>query len=297
MGRGPKPAGKAKPVVARKLPKSDDGAKLRDLEKQLAEALQQQTATGEILRVIRSSPNDIRPVFDAIAESAARLCESSDADIWRQTDDRLLLVAHYGAIPVGPVAEFGLPLIHGSVGGRSILTGRPIQVGDAQAATAEFPESSENARRVGFRTILSVPLMREGVAIGAIILRRTEARLFTEQQVALLQTFADQAVIAIENVRLFTELQEKNHALTQAHAQVSESLEQQTATAEVLRVISSSPTDEKPVFDAIARSSVQLCAGVRGRRELRWGGVALRCRRTRRHRGSADSCRGLSDAS
>jgi hypothetical protein len=107
MGRGPKPAkGKAKPAVARKSPKND-AARVRDLEKRLAEALQQQTATGEILRVISSSPNDVQPVFDAIAESAARLCESSDADIWRRADDRLLLVAHYGAIPVGPVAELG----------------------------------------------------------------------------------------------------------------------------------------------------------------------------------------------
>jgi GAF domain-containing protein len=248
MGRGPKPAkGKAKPAVARKSPKND-AARVRDLEKRLAEALQQQTATGEILRVISSSPNDVQPVFDAIAESAARLCESSDADIWRRADDRLLLVAHYGAIPVGPVAEFGLPLVRGGVGGRSILTGRPIQVGDVQAAAAEFPESSENARRVGFRTILSVPLMREGVAIGAIILRRTEARLFTEQQVALLQTFADQAVIAIENVRLFKELEARNNDLT--------------ATGEILNVIASSPTDLQPAFNVIASSALRLCSGV-----------------------------------
>src|SRR5262249_16931117 len=109
------------------------------------------------------------------------------------------------------------------------------------------------------RAQLSVPLMQDGVAIGTISLRRTETRLFTERQVALLQTFADQAVIAIENVRLFTELQEKNTALTQAHAQVTESLEQQTATSEILRVISSSPTDVQPVFESIARSAKELC--------------------------------------
>src|SRR5262245_14418325 len=103
--------------------------------------------------------------------------------------------------------------------------------------------------------------MREGVAIGTVSCRRVQARLFTERQVALLQTFADQAVIAIENVRLFTELQQKNEALTQAHAQVTESLEQQTATSEILRVISSSPTDVQPVFDAIVRSAERLCAG------------------------------------
>src|SRR5262249_20651223 len=170
---------------------------------------------------------------------------SSDADIWRRADNRLLLVAHYGPIPVGPVSEFGLPLVHGTVGGRSMLEGRPVQVADVQAAADEFPESAENAQRTGFRTILSAPLMRESVAIGAIILRRTEARLFTERQVALLETFADQAVIAIENVRLFNE--------------TKEALDQQTATAEILQVISQSPTDTQPVFDAIVKSGRHLC--------------------------------------
>src|SRR5262249_43156572 len=115
------------------------------------------------------------------------------------------------------------------------------------------------ARQFGYRTSLAVPLLRESAEIGAISIRRTEVRPFTERQVALLQTFADQAVIAIENVRLFTELQEKNTALTQAHAQVSESLEQQTATAEILKVISSSPTDVQPVLDTVAMSAARLC--------------------------------------
>jgi len=215
----------------------------------LSESLEQQTATGEILRVIASSPTEIEPVFAAVAESAARLCESSDADIWRRADDQLLLVAHYGAIPVGAVAEFGLPLVRGSVGGRSILEGRPIQVADVQAAADEFPESAENAWRTCFRTILSVPLMREGVAIGAIILRRTEARLFTERQVSLLQTFADQAVIAIENVRLFKELEARNRDLT--------------ATAEILQVISRSPTDVQPVLETVVENAVRLCEAER----------------------------------
>ena len=110
--------------------------------------------------------------------------------------------------------------------------------------------------------MLAVPLIRDGVAIGTIGLRRTEVQLFTERQVALLQTFADQAVIAIENVRLFTELQGKNRALTEAHAQLTEALEQQTATSEILRVISRSPTDVQPVFDTIVRSAVRLCDGL-----------------------------------
>src|SRR5207247_3255069 len=113
--------------------------------------------------------------------------------------------------------------------------------------------------RTGVRTVLAAPLLREGAGIGVILIRRLEIRPFTDKQIELLKTFADQAVIAIENVRLFKELREKNEALTLAHAQVSETLEQQTATAEILRVISSSPTDVQPVFDVIVERAVRLC--------------------------------------
>ena len=221
--------------------------RIGELQAALAQANDQEAATSQILRVISRSPAEIRTVLDTVAESAARLCESFDADIWRRDGDRLVLVAHHGQIPAGPIGEFTLSLGRGTAGGRSVLDERTVQVADMQAEAGEFPESSENARRLGFRTILSVPLMREGVALGAIILRRTEAQLFTDRQVALLQTFADQAVIAIENVRLFNE--------------TKEALEQQTATAEILRMISSSPTDVQPVFDVIARNAVALCDG------------------------------------
>src|SRR5262245_5706075 len=211
------------------------------------EALEQQTATSEILRVISSSPTDIQPVFDAVAESAAQLCESFGSAIWRQEGDELRLVAHHGAIPQTGSESF-LPLIPGTVGGRSVLDGRTIHIADVQTEGEEFSATSENARRQGFRTILSVPLVRGGIAIGAIVQRRTEARPFTERQVALLQTFADQAVIAIENVRLFTQLQASNRDLTTA-------LDKQTATSDILRVISQSQTDVQPVFDAIVDSA------------------------------------------
>ena len=217
----------------------------------LTEALEQQTATAEILRVISSSPTDITPVLDTVAENASRLCEAQDATIFRRDGDRLLLVAHHGAIPFGPVGDFSLPLVPGTANGRSVLDARTIHVLDLQTAADEFPEGSETARRFGHRTTLNVPLMREGVAIGSISLRRTEVQPFSERQVALLQTFADQAVIAIENVRLFNELQGKNADLTEA-------LEQQTATSEILRVISRSPTDVQPVFDAIVSSAQTL---------------------------------------
>ena len=221
----------------------------------LTETLEQQTATGEILRVISSSPTDVQPVFDAVVKSAARLCDSFDSAMCRREGDRLLLVAHHGPIPMGPVGEFSFPLTRDNATGRAALDAVIIHVADMQAETEEFPESSLNARRMGFRTILCVPLLRDGVAIGTIQLRREATELFTDRQVVLLQTFADQAVIAIENVRLFKELEVRNRALT-------ESLEQQTATGEILRVISSSPTDVQPVFDTIVRSVVRLCDGL-----------------------------------
>src|SRR5713226_117670 len=238
----------------------------------LTEALTQQTATSEVLGVISRSPTDIQPVLDTVVESAARLCEAYDASIVLRRDNRLVLAAHHGPIhdasaiarALGTIGGFTLSLDRGTIGGRTVLDARTVHIADVQVEAEEFPEASENARRLGFHTMLSVPLMREGVAIGAIQLPRTEVRLFTERQVALLHTFADQAVIAIENVRLFKELQEKNRALTEAHAQVTETLEQQTATSEILRVISSSPMDVQPVFDTIVRSAVRLCDGLFG---------------------------------
>src|SRR5215475_2373726 len=140
---------------------------------------------------------------------------------------------------------FGSMAIRGTVTGRSVLDRQIIQVADLQAETEEFPESSTLGREFGHRTILSVPLLREGVAVGAIVLRRTEVEPFTDKQIALLQTFADQAVIAIENVRLFNE--------------TKESLEQQTTTSEILNIIARTPTDVQPVFDAIAASAARLC--------------------------------------
>jgi len=231
----------------------DKNRALTEAHAQVTEALEQQTATSEILRVISTSPTDLQPVLDAVAESAARLCKSFDCDIFRVEGDRLVLIARHGPIPGGVVGEFTLPLGRGTIGGRTVLEKRTIHVVDLQAETSEFPESMPNARRFGLRTMLSAPLIREGAALGVIQLRRTDVSPFTDRQAELLQTFADQAVIAIENVRLFTELEARNRDLT-------ESLEQQTATSEILGVISRSPTDTQPVFDAIAANAARLCS-------------------------------------
>src|SRR6266542_3368832 len=229
---------------------------LTEAHAQVTEALQQQTATSDILRVISSSPTDIEPVFVTIARSAATLCEAHDASIFRRDSDRLILVAHHGPIPFGSIGK-SLPLVRGTAGGRAVLDGRTVHVADLQAERNEFPEGSEIGGRFGHRTVLCVPLMRGEIAIGCIGIRRTEVQLFTERQIALLQTFADQAVIAIENVRLFTELQASNRELTTA-------LDTQTATSDILRVISRSQTDVQPVFDAIVASAVRLLGAYTG---------------------------------
>ena len=217
----------------------------------LTEALEQQTATNEILGVISASPTDLQPVLDAVVRSAARFCGADDASIFRLDGQSLRADAHHGPVP--QFIGVRVPVVRGTVGGRTVLERRPIHVADLQAETEEFPEGSTTARQVGHRTTLSVPLLREGTAIGVIMLRRANVDLFTDKQVGLLQTFADQAVIAIENVRLFRELEARNRDLTEA-------LEQQTATSEILRIIAQSPTELQPVLDAIATSALRLCA-------------------------------------
>jgi GAF domain-containing protein/anti-sigma regulatory factor (Ser/Thr protein kinase) len=216
----------------------------------LSEAHEQQTATSEILRVISSSRTDLQPVMDAVVESAARLCEA-DAVIFRRDGDFFERVAKCGSTPSGPLGE-RFRLTRGHVGGRAMIDGAILQISDIQAAQDEFPDAF--AVRTGARlgTVLAIPLMREGTAIGVIVVRRAEVRPFLPKQVDLLKTFADQAVIAIENVRVFTELEARNHDLT-------ETLEQQTATSEILRTIAHAHTDVQPVFDTIVRSAAHLC--------------------------------------
>ena len=229
---------------------------LQAKNRELTEALEQQTATAEILRVISSSPTDLQPVLDAVVESAARLCGSDDAVIRSADGDGLRRVAHFGSLP-DPAATDIHPIVSGSVGSRAFLERRAIHVEDIveEFHKGNYPNGRILQEPIGYRTVLAMPLLREDTAIGVILIRRMNVQPFTDKQIALLKTFADQAAIAIENVRLFQELQAKNRDLTEA-------LEQQTATAEILRVISSSPADVQPVFDAVARNAVTLCGGV-----------------------------------
>jgi signal transduction histidine kinase len=230
---------------------------LRNTE--LSESLEQQTATAEILRVISSSPAHLQPVLDAVAENAARVCGAADALIFRADTDAVRMVAAFGSIPRLPMG-IALPLDRTIPPSRIVLDRQTVHVPDTEALDeGEWPGFAEFGRRFGVRTALATPLLRDGVALGAIIVRRTEARPFTEKQIDLLKTFADQAVIAIENARLFEELQRRNAELQTSNRQVTEALEQRTVTAEVLRVIASAPTDLQRVLNTIAESAARLC--------------------------------------
>ena len=190
----PKRRNASKAVRNRAVSIADQQTEVSGLTRELQEGQEQQRATSEILGVIARSRTDVQSVLDTVCRSAAQLCQAYDASVWRTDGDQLLLAAHHG-----PITQIeSVPLVRGSVLGRSVLDMRTVHILDLQTQGDEFPVTSEYAGRMGFRTGLYVPLLREGVAIGVIALRRAEAQLFTERQVALLQTFADQAVIAIK---------------------------------------------------------------------------------------------------
>src|SRR5262249_22193686 len=217
-------------------------------------SLEQQTATAEILRVISSSPTDVQPVFDAIATNAARLCDAVNGLVIRFDGELLYLAAQYNVDPERLAAvrqAYPRPPSRGALSGRAILTRDVVHVPDV----SKDPEYTlPAATTIGYRSVLAVPMMHEGVPRGTILIARDVVAPFSDAHIALIQTFADQAVIAIENVRLCKELEAKNTSLAEA-------LDQQTATGDILRIISSSPTDVQPVFGSIVRSAVRLLGG------------------------------------
>jgi transcriptional regulator with GAF, ATPase, and Fis domain len=211
------------------------------LSHELNEALEQHAATAEVLKVISRSTFDLPTVLNTLTESAARLCVAHKGVILLRNGDVYRLVANYGFSPeaVQYAAEHPLQPNRGSMTGRVALEGRAIHILDVLADPEYHATGYQQV--FGYRTALGVPLLREGATIGVFFLTRDEVNPFTEKQIELVTTFADQAVIAIENVRLFNELRERTTDLTERTADLTEALEQQTATSEVLKVISSSP--------------------------------------------------------
>jgi len=247
-----------KGTVARRRPRTGklpatDRSKQRPRDARLAEALEQQAATAEILRVISRSPNDAQPVFKTIAAAALSLCAASSANVLTFDGQLLRIGALAVATRKGADAVRGLyprPPSRDSAAPRAVLTRRIVAIPDV-LEDSEY-QGSDAAIAGGFRSVLAVPLLRKKSPIGAIVVGRPQPGPFPDGQVRLLETFAEQAVIAIENVRLFNEVQSRNRDLTEA-------LEQQMATSEILRVISQSPTDVQPVFDTIAAAALKLC--------------------------------------
>ena len=221
---------------------------------ELREALEQQTATSEILRVISGSPTDVSPVLDAVAKAALRFCGAEDSVVQLREGDQWLIVGHEGPM----IAEIGSrqPLDRQTAPGRAMLDCRTAHFPDVSALDpVEYAAAHEFSHRHGFRAALAAPMLREGRAIGAVTLRRSAPGAFTERQIEVLESFAAQAVIALQNTRLFTELKE--------------SLEYQTATSDVLSVISRSTSELEPVLRSMLAAATRLCG-------VHMGGVAVR---------------------
>ena len=239
------------------------------LTRELEEAFQQQRATGDVLKAISRSTFDLTKLLNNLLESAARLCEADKGNILRpsETDAHYYVAANYRHTPEYDELQRNLTYTpgRGGVVARVLLEGKCVQIPDVfKDPEYAYPEL---VRAGNFRTILGVPLLREGIPIGVLVLQRAEVRPFTEKQIKLVETFADQAVIAIENTRLFDAEQQRTRELT-------ESLEQQTATAEVLQVISRSSGDLQPVFAAMLEKAVRICNAKFGN-IYRWDGEAL----------------------
>jgi signal transduction histidine kinase len=234
------------PTVVRIPPQPGDSTALQ-VQRRLAEALEQYAAVSEILQVISVSPNDVQPVLNAVAERAARLCEAPLARVLLVDGDVLRAAAEYSLDGTSQARTAPLALRRSTITGRAVLDRTTIHHGDVvPLLETEYPDAL-NARTLGLRAVLAVPLIREGNAYGAILLFRREPRPFSTAQVELVQTFAQQAMIAVNNVRLFNETRE--------------ALDQQRASGEVLAAISESIADTSPVFERILTSCERLFTG------------------------------------
>ena len=239
---------------------------------ELRQSLEQQTATSQVLQVISSSPGDLEPVFTTILENAARICDAKFGNIYLWDGDAFRLVAAHNLHSRLPQSRRAGPFRPkpSHPFSRMVANKKVIHVADAGALPAYIERDPEIVAPVelgGVRTCLAVPMLKENEVIGALIVYRQEVRTFTDKQIALVTSLASQAVIAIENTRLLNELRQRTTDLT-------ESLERQTATSEVLQVISSSPGDVEPVFQAMLENAVRICDATFGN-IYRWDGENL----------------------
>jgi transcriptional regulator with GAF, ATPase, and Fis domain len=256
------------------VPKEKLPPEYRLLTRELSEAREQQAATSEVLKAISRSTFDLGIVLDTLLQSAVRLCSADQGTVAQRKGDTFYRSVSYGFSPVYLDYVKDIPVKPGrdTGTGRALLEGKVIHIPDV-LADPDFTWK-EGQRLGGFRTVLGVPMLREGVAVGVFALTRSAVRPFSDEQIALVENFAAQAVIAIENLRLLNELRQRTDDLSQRTTDLTEALEQQTATSEVLQVISSSPGDLQPVFASMLENATRLCDAKFGS-VYRWDGDAL----------------------
>ena len=254
-------------VASRRSFAGSQDAEVARLARELHEALEQQTATSEVLRIISSAPSALEPVFRTILANATRICEAKFGNLWLREGDSFRITATHGAPPKYREFFDREPVIFSdprSGLGVIVRTKQSIHITDIKSAST-YNDKMRNAtiKLANARSLVAVPLLKDNEVVGAIAIYRQEVRRFTDKQIQLLTSFASQAVIAIENARLLNELRQRTDDLSQRTTELTEALDQQTATRDVLEVISRSAFDLQAVFETVAESSVRLCGADR----------------------------------